>query len=908
MVSSTFMKKSLYLVDLFSFIFRAYYAIRPLSAPDGTPVNAVYGVITMLNKLIESKKPDHLVVCMESKEKKTFREDLFPAYKANRGPAPEDLGPQIALVEEFVRTYPMQTLTIPGFEADDIIATLAEKFSKGHDLDVIIVTSDKDLMQLVSDDVCLYDTMKDKISREKEVIEKFGVPPDKVVDVQSLCGDPTDNIPGILGVGPKTAAKLIQEYGSLDNVMEHAQAIKGKVGEKIAAGREELILSRKLVTLDRNVPLEVGYDDLVLKAPDKGKLEAFFQRLGFKTLARNIVMTPTAPTESLSSPGETTASTPKTRTATFRTLTTAEELRGIVSEFKRTASRPLAFDTETDSTDALRANLVGVSFCFDADTAYYIPVAHKAGTNLDLADVRFILEPLLADAAVPKIAQNAKYDVNVLTRHGFEIAGLADDTLIQSYLVDPEGSHSLDTLAEKYLGHRMIAYADVVKKGQTFADVEIAAATEYSAEDAWAAFRLRDLLADKLAERGAENVYREVELPLVSVLARMERDGILADKKLLATLDDEFRRRFSQLEIDCHKAAGMEFNVNSPKQLGEILFEKLRLPVIKKTKTGYSTDVDVLSALAKHHELPRLMLEYRMLAKLLSTYVEQLTALINPETGRIHTHFNQAVVATGRLSSTEPNLQNIPIKTPEGRRIREVFVAPEGSVMFSADYSQIELRLLAAFSRDPKLLEAYREGVDIHRKTAAGIFGIAVDEVSDEQRGIGKTINFGVIYGQSAFGLAQMLEVPQAEAKHFISRFYQEFERVRVYKDEILDEARRRGYVETRLGRRRYLPELSSRNQLARQNAERAAFNAVFQGSAADLIKKAMVLIAGELVQSRLKTKMVLQVHDELVFEVPECELHTVEHLVPRIMESALDFEVPLKVGFKHGKNWGEAH
>jgi DNA polymerase-1 len=902
------MKKSLYLVDIFSFIFRAYYAIRPLSAPDGTPVNAVYGVITMMNKLIETKKPDHLVVCMESKEKKTFREDLFPEYKANRGPAPEDLGPQIALVDEFVRTYPMQTLSIPGYEADDIIATLATKFSKGHDLDVIIVTSDKDLMQLVDDDVCLYDTMKDKVLREKEVIEKFGVPPNKVVDVQSLCGDPTDNIPGILGVGPKTASKLIQEYGSLDNVMERAQAIKGKVGEKIAAGREDLILSRKLVTLDRHVPLNVRYDDLILKTPDTERLQTFFHRLGFKTLGRNMDRTQASPAVISSPPSEEASLAPKTRIAAFKTVATADELRRIVGEFKKAGVGPFAFDTETDSTDALRANLVGVSFCFDADTAYYVPVAHKAGMNLDLADVKTLLGLILADATVPKIAQNAKYDVNVLVRHGFEIAGLADDTLIQSYLVDPEGSHSLDTLAERYLGHRMIAYADVVKKGQTFADVDIQTATEYSAEDAWAAFRLRSILAEKLAERGGEKIYREVELPLVSVLARMERDGILADRKLLESLGAEFRRRISQLENDCHKAAGAEFNVNSTKQLGEILFEKLGLPVIKKNKTGYSTDVDVLTALAKRHELPRLMLEYRMLAKLLSTYVEQLSALIDPETGRIHTHFNQAVVATGRLSSTEPNLQNIPVKTPEGRRIREVFVAPEGSVLFSADYSQIELRLLAAFSRDPKLVGAYRDGIDVHRKTAAGIFGIAVDEVSAEQRSIGKTINFGVIYGQSAFGLAQMLEVPQAEAKHFITRFYQEFERVRVYRDEVLDEARRRGYVETCLGRRRYLPELSSRNQLARQNAERAAFNAVFQGSAADLIKKAMVLIAGELAKSRLLTKMILQVHDELVFEVPKNELETVETLVPRIMESALEFGVPLKVGCNHGKNWGEAH
>lgn len=896
------MKQSLYLVDLFSFIFRAYYAIRPLSAPDGTPVNAVYGVITMLNKLIETKKPDHLVVCMESKAKKTFRHEIFPEYKANRGPAPEDLGPQIALIEEFVRMYPMQTLSIPGFEADDVIATLAEKFSKNHGLDVVIVTSDKDLMQLVSDHVCLYDAMKDKMLRAPEVLEKFGVAPSLVADVQSLCGDPTDNIAGVSGIGPKTAAKLIQEYGSLDALLEQAGKIQGKLGEKIAAGREAVMLSRKLVMLDRDVPMNVSYDDLVLKAPDMGKLQEFFQRLGFKTLARNMDPAPTAPLEFPPHTLETKVS------AQFKTVATPGELRRVVGEFKKAGARVLAFDTETDSKDALKANLVGISFCFDAGEAYYVPIAHKTGLNLDLSEALGILGPVLSDPAIPKIAQNAKYDVNVLSRHGFEISGLADDTLIEAYLIDPEGSHSLDALAAKYLGHRMIAFDDVVKKGETFADVDVTVATEYSAEDAWATFRLREVFSGHLAERGVERVYREIEMPLVGVLARMERDGILPDKKLLERLDAEFRCRFTQLEKDCHKAAGMEFNVNSTKQLGEILFEKLGLPVIKKTKTGYSTDVDVLTILAKKHELPRIMLEYRMLAKLLSTYVEQLSALINPETGRIHTHFNQAVVATGRLSSTEPNLQNIPIKTVEGRRIREVFIAPEGSVIFSADYSQIELRLLAALSRDPQLVEAYRSGTDIHRKTAAGVFGVPVSEVTAEQRGVGKTINFGVIYGQSAFGLAQMLEVPQGEAKHFISRFYQEFSRVREYKEEVLETARTRGYVETCLGRRRYLPDLTSRNGLARSNAERAAFNTVFQGSAADLIKKAMVLIAAELENSKMKTKMVLQVHDELIFEVPKEELPAIEKLVPRIMESAIEFGVPLKVGFKHGRNWGEAH
>lgn len=905
------MRKSLYLVDIFSFIFRAYYAIRPLSAPDGTPVNAVYGVITMLKKLIDAKRPDHLVVCMESKLKKTFREELYPEYKANRGAPPEDLSPQIPLVEEFVQTYPIKVLTAPGYEADDIIATLVEKFSGRDDIDVYIVTSDKDLMQLVGENVFIYDTMKEKVFGREAVIEKFGVPPEKVIDVQSLSGDPSDNIPGVNGVGPKTAAKLVNEYGDLEAVLAHASEIKGKLGERLAVSRDDALLSRQLVTLDKDIPIDLDWRDLELGAPDTENLAAFYRKLGFRSLAD--ATTHTAKTVSVSpeltpqTQAQTTSRATPPEKARFSAITTIADLERILAPLRH-SKQPIAIDTETDSIDALRANLVGISFCFTPEDAYYVPIAHKDGPNLSLSDVATILGPLLADSDLPKIAQNAKYDLHVLRRHGLPVTALKDDTLIASYLIDPEGAHDLDTLASKYLDHRMVAFGDVVKKGQNFSDVGLEDAVRYAAEDAWAAYSLAAIFSKELPERGALAVYRDFEIPLISVLTEMENAGILVDLKLLSDLDVEFRARLSVLEEQIQSAAGTEFNVSSPKQLADVLFNKLGLPVIKKTKTGYSTDVDVLTELAKRHDVPRLMLEHRSVSKLLSTYVEQLANLADPATGRVHTHFNQAVVATGRLSSTDPNLQNIPIKTAEGRRIREVFIAPPHCSLVSADYSQVELRLLAAFSRDPNLVQAFRDGVDIHRTTAAKVFGLNVGDVTSAQRNIGKTINFGVIYGQSAFGLAQMLEIPQNEAKHFISKFYAQFANVRDYRESVLERARSEGYVSTYSGRRRYLPDLNSRNQLARANAERAAFNAIFQGSAADLIKKAMLDISAIFKQRQLKSRLLLQVHDELVFETPDNELSEVTRLVPQLMSAAFALEVPLDVTCKSGRNWGEAH
>ena len=890
------MKKTLYIIDIFSFIFRAYYAIRPLHAPDGTQVNAVYGVITMLKRLIDAKKPDHLVVCMESKAKKTFREEIYPEYKANRGAPPEDLRPQIPLIEEFVKTYPMPTLSVGGFEADDLIATLVKRYSHKKDIDIFIVSPDKDLMQLVCENVFLYDTMKEEIMGSDAVVEKFGVPPEKVVEVQSLCGDPTDNIPGIPGVGLKTAAKLIQEYGSIDNVLKNAEHIKGKLGEKIATGKDAALLSQKLVSLDHDVPLDIKWEDLAINGPDATGLNAFFQRLGFRSLVIEETKSTTAPLVAKKDP------------ANFVTIATLTALKDTIADFYKRPGAVFVFDTETDSIDSLKANLVGLSFCFEDKNSYYIPIGHKVGGNLNLDEVRKILAPLFADAGIPKAAQNAKYDLNVLTRHSFDIQGLADDTLIASYLINPEGSHALDTLAMKYLHYNMTAFGDVVKRGQTFADVDLVEATHYSAADAWVTFEILNDLQKELLETEALSVYRDIEMPLITILSKMEQHGLLIDKDLLSSLDKQFTARLAELETDIYKTVGFEFNINSTKQLGDILFNKLNLPVIKKTKTGNSTDVEVLKALAPLHELPKLLLDYRTVSKLKSTYVVGLIELIDPKTNRIHSTFNQAVVATGRLSSTDPNLQNIPIKTPEGRKLRELFIAPPGHVIFSADYSQVELRLLAAFSKDPRLVDAYKHGEDVHRKTAAAIFGIDLKDVTDRQRMVGKTINFGVIYGQSSFGLSQLLGIPREEAKHFIDLFYREFGRVKDYKNEVLVKARQDGFVTSYLGRRRYLPELTSRNKMAQTNAERAAFNAIFQGSAADLIKKAMLLVDDWIREQKLKSKLILQVHDELLFEVPQNELEAVQKYVPHLMATTFTLDVPLEVSFKSGKNWAAAH
>lgn len=900
-------EKTLYLVDLSSFIFRAYYAIRPLTAPDGTPVNAVYGVVSMLNKLIAEKKPDHLVICGDRPEP-GFRHEIYPEYKANRRAPPEDLVPQFALIQEFIKTYPLKIVDKIGYEADDVIATLVHRHRQDPQMIITIVSSDKDLMQLIGERVSMYDTMKEKVLGPEAVLEKFGVPPEKVVDVQSLCGDPTDNIPGARGIGPKTAAKLIGEYGSLETVLERAQKIPGKVGERLVEDREKILVSKKLVTLVHDVPLDINWDNLSLGKPDAAGLKAFYQKLGFKKLALATAdpeKTPQQKSEQITWLNEDISTSYSVQ---FSTIDTVQKLQDLVKSILQEKPKSVAFDTETDGLDVHQAKLVGMSLCYQEKEAYYVPIGHAQGINLSVEDVARELKPIFEASEIKLGAQNAKFDIHVLSYNRITIVNLSDDSLIASYLIDPEGPHNLDYLAQKYLHYKTVSYSEVVPKGKTFADVPVDLATRYSAEDSWVVFKLLPILKQHLADASLTSIYESLEVPLVLVLGRMERHGILLDLTVLETLSEDFLRRLERLKGQIYQLAGEEFNINSPKQLGEILFEKLKLPTGRKTKSGFSTDVDVLTDLAPKHDLPRHLLEYRTLSKLQSTYVEGLKAVVNPRSKRVHTSFNQSIAATGRLSSTDPNLQNIPIRGEEGRKIREAFVAPPGHFLLSADYSQIELRLLAAFSEDPNLVEAYQKNLDVHARTAAHIFGLKLEEVDGEHRAIGKTVNFGVIYGQSPFGLSQQLDVPQAEAKQFIESFYQKYATVRDYKETVLAEARRVGYVASYLGRRRYLPDLNSHNKLAQQNAERAAFNTVFQGSAADLIKKAMILIDEALTQQKMATKMLLQVHDELVFEVPKDEVDAAQKVISKIMESAFSLSVPLKISCKIGKNWADAH
>ena len=887
------MSKTLYIVDTFSFIFRAFYAVRPLNAPDGTPVNAVYGVVSMFQKLLKDHNPDYLISCWESKDK-NFRYDIFPEYKANRSEAPEELIPQIPLIKEYIESIPVKTLSVNGFEAEDVIATLVSRYSLDNKLNIVIVSSDKDLYQLISDKnkVSMLDTMKNKIIREKEVNEKFGVGPESVIDIQSLCGDSVDNIPGISGVGPKIAAKLITEFKTLDAVLENAEMLKGKLKERLINGKEDALLSKKLVTLSKDVPLKFGLKDITVKDIDQDKLNEFYEKLGFRSLIKN--------SNSIKNQAK--------HNYQKELITNENDLKTYIQKFRDSEKQTIAFDTETTSTNALNCEILGMSFCYENNKAVYIPIAHDNVQNLDLNLVLEIIRPLFIDKNTFVIGQNLKYDLNVLSQYGFDAENITYDTMIASYLIDPKGPHNLDHLAQKYLNYTTTKYSDIVGKGQTLKDIEIEKATDYACEDAWVVLMIHQELLNELENQNTTSVFKDVEMPLVSVLAKMEQNGILIDQKKLQVLQTEFENKIQALEKSIYALAGEEFNIKSPKQLGVILFEKLNLPVQKKTKTGYSTDVEVLNKLSKLHDLPKELLEFRTLTKLQSTYIEQLNKLIHPKSNRIHTSFNQAIAQTGRLSSSEPNLQNIPIRTTEGKRIRELFVSENQSQILSCDYSQIELRLLAELTQDENLVEAYQNNEDIHKKTASLIFNVPFDEVTDSQRSAGKTINFGVVYGQSAFGLANLLEVPQKEAKHFITSFFEKYPKVQAYKEDVIKNCKEEGFVKTILGRKRYFADINAKNFMVKQNAERQAFNTVFQGSAADLIKKAMLKIHNYLNLHELKPKMLLQVHDELIFEVPKDEMELVKIEIPLLMEKTLDLSVPLKVSFGFADSWALAH
>ncbi len=888
----------LYLVDGSSYIYRAYYAIRHLSNSKGEATNAIYGFTTMLLTLLRQEKPDHIAVIFDSKGP-TFRKDLYPDYKANRSAMPEDLVPQIPVIKEVVQAFRMPALELPGFEADDIIATLARRFA-AQGLDVTVVTGDKDLMQIVDERIRLLDTMKAKVSGRQEVIERFGVPPEQVLEILGLAGDSSDNIPGVPGIGEKTASALIQEFGNIDNLLANIDQVKGKKRqENLREFAEQARLSRRLAALIDDLEVDVELDQLLLEEPDVEALKALLKRLEFTKLLNEIPALQVQPTaDSL---------------ADYRTIVTEEQLDVLIAELKNAGT--FALDTETTSLTAVQADLVGLSFAAQSDAGWYVPVGHRylgVPEQLPLPLVVEKLKPLLEDPQYLKIGQNIKYDALVLRRAGIELAGICTDTMILSYLTHPEAkSHGLDALALAHLNYRTVSYAEVAGSGKKqicFSEVEVKKASRYAAEDADITWRLADKLLPELQDEASRQLFAEVEMPLVAVLTRMEWTGIRVDADFLGMLSAEMGERLQALEEQIHQLAGGAFNINSPKQLGEILFERLGLAKGKKTKSGWSTNVEVLQGLADQHEIAAQILDYRSVSKLKSTYTDALPRLINPSSGRLHTSFNQAVTATGRLSSSDPNLQNIPIRTPEGRRIREAFIPQEGWVLLAADYSQVELRVMAHMADVPDLKQSFAAGEDIHRRTASEIFNVFPEMVSAEMRRQAKTINFGVLYGMGAFSLAKDLGISRAQAQEFIDQYFQRYPAVLKFLEEKKAQAREYQYVTTLLGRRCAIPEINSSNGAVRSYAERNAINYPIQGSAADIIKVAMVNIDRRLRAEKLQTRMLLQVHDELVFEAPQDEQALVTELIRHEMEGAVVLDLPLQVDLGTGKNWAQAH
>ena len=901
----------LILIDGSNWLFRAYHALPPLTAPDGTPSGAVFGMNNMIKRLIKDYQPERLAVVFDPPGK-TFREDIYPEYKANRGETPEDLRPQFPLVVELCEAMGLKVLQVPEVEADDVIGTLATRAAKDQQ-PVLIVTGDKDMAQLVTEQVHLRDTMKNRRMDPAGVQEKFGVTPEQIIDYLALMGDASDNIPGVPGVGPKTAAKLIAEHGSLDGVIAAADGIKGKMGEKIRASIEFLPMSKDLATIRTALDLELTQEDLTPRGADEDKLDAFHKRMGMTRGAAaavekaKAVETPSAP--AMPEPAGDSAPTQ------VELVTDEDALEKLATALENAAL--ICVDTETDSLDSNQANLVGLAFSVKAGQGWYLPVGHDylgAPDQLSMEVVRKRLAPILKDETKPKVGQHIKYDLNVLERHGLGVRGVAYDTMLESYVIDAVANrHDMDTLAQKYLGHSTIKFSDVAGSGKkqiTFNQVALDKAAPYSAEDADITLRLHEALFPRLEEvPELAKVFSEIEMPLVPVLARMEQTGVHVDVPLLRRISGELATRMDELQAEAHKVAGTEFNLGSPKQLGEILFKKLELRVVSKTKKGEpSTAENVLEELADEHPLPRLILDWRGMQKLRSTYAEQLPNAVNPKTRRIHTSYHQAVAATGRLSSQEPNLQNIPIRTAEGRRIRQAFIPEKGNSLLAIDYSQIELRLMAHFSGDERLVEAFNKGLDVHQATAAEVFDTPLDQVANEQRRAAKAINFGLIYGMSAFGLARQLGISRSDAADYIERFFGRYPGVKNFMDGTRDAARTRGYVETLYGRRLYLPNINSKNAPLRQYAERTAINAPLQGTAADLIKFAMIELQSWLDQNAPEILMIMQVHDELVFEGPSRQLEELASQLAGQMCGIRKLKVPLVADYGLGDNWDTTH
>ena len=903
---------TLLLVDGSSYLYRAFHALPDLRNSAGEPTGAVRGVLSMLRRLESDYKAEYRACVFDAKGK-TFRDDWFPDYKSHRPPMPDDLRAQIEPLHEAVRAEGWPLLMEEGVEADDVIGTLTRQAVEAG-WEVVISTGDKDLTQLVRPGVRWVNTMSEEVLDEAGVTAKFGVPPERIVDYLALVGDTVDNVPGVENCGPKTAVKWLTEYGTLDNLVANADKVGGKVGENLRKHLDFLPLGRKLVTVVTDLALPVKPADLPAREDDKEALAAIYRRMEFKGWLKELeegVHRPAAPAaaQAAAPQGE-----PGAHRTGYETLLSWDAFDAWLARIN--AASLTAFDTETTGLDPLAARLVGMSFATTEGEAAYLPLAHgyaDAPAQLPLAEVLDKLRPWLESDAHRKLGQNLKYDAHILANHGIALAGIAEDTLLESYVLESDKPHDMDSLASRHLGLKTLTYTEVCGKGAKqigFGEVELTRATEYAAEDADITLRLHNALSAQLAaEPGLAALYRDIELPTARVLFEMERTGVLIDDFLLAQHSEELGRRLHALELQAHELAGQPFNLGSPKQLGEILFTKLGLPVVKKTATGQpSTDEDVLSQLAEDYPLPKLLLEHRSLAKLKNTYTDKLPQMVNPRTGRVHTSFSQAVAVTGRLASSEPNLQNIPIRTPEGRRIRAAFIAPAGHRIVSADYSQIELRIMAHLSGDAGLTGAFARGEDVHRATAGEIFGVTPLEVTSEQRRYAKVINFGLIYGMSAHGLAKNLGIERVAAANYIDRYFARYPGVAAYMERTRLEAKTKGYVETVFGRRLHLPDIRAQQVGRRQAAERAAINAPMQGTAADLIKKAMIAVSAWLKASGAKSRLILQVHDELVLEVPDAEIPLIREQLPRLMAEVAQLSVPLLAEVGVGANWDEAH
>ena len=898
--------QKLILVDGSSFLFRAFHAVPPLTNARGEPTNAIYGVSNMLRKLISDYDTPYFTVVFDAPGK-TFRHDLYAEYKSHRPPMPDDLRVQIQPLHELIRALGLPLIMESGVEADDVLGSLAQNAAR-QGLQVIISTGDKDMAQLVTDQITLENTMTNSVLDIQGVIDKFGVKPEQIIDYLALMGDAVDNIPGVPKVGPKTAAKWLQEYGDLDNLMAHAAEIKGKIGENLRDSLAQLPLSRTLTTIKCDVALHYTLDELMRREPDVAALREQLGSLGFSSWLKTL-------SESANGQSSAAAPSPAQPSKDYQLILEQSEFDNWLNKLKQ--AELFAFDTETSSLNYSTAEIVGVSFAVTAGQAAYVPLAHdyaEAPPQLDRQAVLNSLKPLLEDEAKAKLGQNLKYDAHVLSNHGITLRGIRHDTMLESYVLNSTASkHNMDDLAKYYLGMDTIHYEDVAGKGAKqigFQEVPLAQAGEYAAEDADITWRLHQTLSEKLQQQPRLwALYNDMEVPLITVLTRIEANGVMLDSAMLAQQSLELANRMIAVEQEAHDLAGSVFNLGSPKQIQEILYDRLNLPVLKKTPKGQpSTDESVLQELAMDYQLPKLILDFRSLSKLKSTYTDKLPQQVNPGTGRVHTSYHQAVAATGRLSSSDPNLQNIPIRSEAGRKIRQAFIAPPGYKIVAADYSQIELRIMAHLSADPGLLAAFSQGVDVHSATAAEVFEVALEQVTHDLRRSAKAINFGLIYGMSAFGLAQQLGMSRNQAQSYIDLYFNRYPGVKQYMDDIREQAREQGYVETLFGRRLYLPDIKARNPAMRQYAERTAINAPMQGSAADIIKRAMLACDHWISSSGADLKMIMQVHDELVFEVAENQLPDCIANIRRIMSSAAELQVPLVVDVGCGENWDEAH